>query len=102
MARGSKPGERRGGRKKGARNKATAEIKEIAMPYAKEAVGTLADIMKNGESEAAKVAAANSILDRAFGKAPQAHTGEGGTGPVQHAMRIGWMTEAEAKLRGWA
>jgi hypothetical protein len=98
-----KGGRRSGsGRPRGARNKTTAEVKTIALPYAKEAVATLAQIMRTGESEAAKVAASNSILDRAFGKAPQAHTGENGSGPVKHEMRIGWLTEAEAKLRGWA
>jgi hypothetical protein len=85
----SKGGKRPGaGRPAGARNKATAEVKALALPYAKEAVGHLATLMKSAESEAARVAAIKEILDRAFGKAPQAHTGEDGEGPIRHAIEI--------------
>jgi 2,3-bisphosphoglycerate-independent phosphoglycerate mutase len=76
--RGSKPGERRGGREKGVPNRATAEIKAIAQEYTEQAIKVLADIMVNGESEAARVSAVNALLDRAYGKPSQAieHTGE--------------------------
>ncbi|BAH98978.1 hypothetical protein WSS15_03310 [Acetobacter pasteurianus] len=57
-----------GGRQKGTPNKATREIKEIAQAYTDTAIATLAFIAENGESEAARVSAANSILDRAYGK----------------------------------
>jgi hypothetical protein len=85
MAAGKKTG---GGSRKGKPNKATAEIKAIALPYAKEAVATLASIMQASESDPARVAASKEILDRAFGKAPQAHTGEDGEGPIRHAVEI--------------
>lgn len=85
--RGSKPGERRGGRVKGVPNKATAEIKAIAQPYSAKAVSTLAHIMENGKSERARVSAANSILDRAWGKAPQAVTGPDG-GAIKHEIDL--------------
>lgn len=65
---GKRPGS---GRPKGARNKVTAEIRELAQPYAPEAITTLTRIMRRGESDAARVAAAKEILDRAFGKAAQ-------------------------------
>jgi len=52
-------------------NKATADIKAAAQVYTEDALATLAQIMKAGESEAARVAAANSILDRGFGKPRQ-------------------------------
>jgi hypothetical protein len=65
------------GRPKGARNKATNEAKatlsELAKKYAPEALETLASIMRAGESEAARVTAANSILDRGYGKPVQAN-----------------------------
>ena len=64
---GSKPGERRGGRKKGTPNKATAEIKEAARKHAPEAIKQLANLMKNAESEAARVSAIKEILDRGYG-----------------------------------
>lgn len=68
--RGSKPGERRGGRQKGVPNKATADIKAAAQEYTEEALTALAEVMR-GDSPAARVAAANAILDRAYGKPKQ-------------------------------
>jgi hypothetical protein len=69
---GSKPGERRGGRAKGVPNKATADVRAAAQRYTVEAIEMLASIMRNGESEAARVAAADKILDRAHGRPSQA------------------------------
>lgn len=71
--RGSKPGERRGGRKKGTPNKATRDIKEAARQYTDVALGTLVSIMKGGEGvpPAAQVSAAKEILDRGYGKPSQ-------------------------------
>lgn len=71
MPRGAKPGERRGGRKKGTPNKANADVRAAARVYTVEAIETLAGIMRTGESEQARVSAADKILDRAWGKAPQ-------------------------------
>lgn len=72
MPRGSKPGERRGGRKPGQPNKATADIKEAAREYSADALRVLVDVAMNGDSAAARVSAANAILDRAHGKPTQA------------------------------
>jgi hypothetical protein len=70
MARG---GKRDGaGRPKGAVNKATADIREAAQEYTTEALGVLAKVMRASESDAAKVAAANSILAYGHGKPRQA------------------------------
>jgi hypothetical protein len=88
MPRGSAPGERRGGRQKGTPNKATAEVKEAARAYTADAINTLAQIMKAGESEAARVAAANAILDRGYGKPKQSVEHEGGETPISHVHRI--------------
>lgn len=63
------------GRPKGAVNKVTADIKAAASVYSEAALKALATIMAKGESEAARVAAANSILDRAHGKPKQAIVG---------------------------
>jgi hypothetical protein len=90
-----------GGRKVGTPNKSTVEIKELAQQYAPEAIAELARLMKEAESEAARVTAIKEILDRAYGKSPQALTGEGG-GPIQHQVGVSWMTEEQAKARGWA
>lgn len=97
MAKGIKTG----GRKPGSANKITLEIKALAQQHAATAITELARLMKNADSEAARVAAIKELLDRAYGKSPQAMTGDGG-GPVQHAIKISWMTEAEAnESRGW-
>lgn len=53
-----------------------------ARVYTTEALETLAEVMRKGESDAARVAAADKLLDRGHGKAPQPQTGEGGKGPV--------------------
>lgn len=68
---GSKPGERRGGRKKGSLNKATADVKAAAQKYTASALTTLASIMRSSESDAARVAAIKEILDRGHGKPKQ-------------------------------
>jgi len=75
---GSKPGERRGGRQAGTPNKATAELKAYAGQFTTQAVDVLVSIMASSESDQARVAAANAVLDRAVGKPPQALTGDDG------------------------
>ena len=65
---GARPG---AGRKKGSVNKATADIRAAAQEYTDQALNVLVQIATAGESEAARVAAANSILDRAHGKPRQ-------------------------------
>lgn len=80
---GSKPGERRGGRQKGTPNKITRDVKAAAQAYTQDALDALVHIMKAGESEAARVAAANSILDRGYGKPKQETTLTGpNDGPI--------------------
>jgi hypothetical protein len=80
-------GERFGGRQKGTPNKATAELKEYAGQFTRQAVDALVRIMAKGKSEQARVAAANALLDRAVGKPAQALTGEGGEGPIDTIIR---------------
>ena len=55
--RGSRPGERRGGRQTGTPNKATADVKALAQSYAPEAVKELARLALNAQSEQARVTA---------------------------------------------
>jgi hypothetical protein len=49
-------------------NKAGRDLREVAKEYTPVAMKTLAEICAKGESEAARVAAANALLDRAHGK----------------------------------
>lgn len=71
---GARPG---AGRKRGEPNKVNRDLRELAQHYTPEALDTLASIMRDGESEAARVSAANSILDRGYGKPAQHVTSEG-------------------------
>lgn len=45
--------------------------KQLIYPYREEIIWTLVDIMRNSNSEAAKIKAANSLADRIWGKAVQ-------------------------------
>jgi hypothetical protein len=77
-------GKKTGGRKKGTPNKATADVKALAQNHGETAILTLAEIATDPEQpSAARVAAANSLLDRGYGKPTQAMelTGQDG-GPI--------------------
>ena len=61
-----------GGRQAGTPNKTTASIREAAQQYTDEALKTLVDVMGDETAPpAARVAAANSLLDRGHGKPRQ-------------------------------
>lgn len=69
MARGgARPG---AGRRKGAPNKATADIRALAQVHAEDAMVELARLATEAESEAARVAAIKELFDRGFGKPKQ-------------------------------
>jgi hypothetical protein len=65
---GSKPGERRGGRKAGVPNKATAEIRLLAREHGPEVIAELARLTKEAQSEQARISAGNALLDRGYGR----------------------------------
>lgn len=73
MAKGLKTG----GRVAGTPNKATAEVKELALVFGPAAIQRAAELAglvdgkKAAESEAAQMSALNTILDRAYGKPKQ-------------------------------
>ncbi len=61
-----------GGRQPGTPNKATADVKALAGNYSAQALETLASIMQDDSAPpAARVSAANALLDRAVGKPRQ-------------------------------
>jgi len=69
---GRKPGTpKTGGRRPGAVNKATADIKALAMQHTPDAMQRLHDIAMNSQSDAASVAAIKEMFDRAYGKPKQ-------------------------------
>jgi len=66
-------------RNPGGRPKVVAEVKELARKHTGKAIETLVSIMDNPKTApAARVSAANALLDRGYGKPPQHITGEGG------------------------
>ena len=60
------------GRPSGSTNKSSPEqsqrLSELAKTYTEEALKTLVDVARNGRTDAARVSAANALLDRAYGK----------------------------------
>ena len=60
------------GRPAGASNKASLKqsqrLSELAKAQTGEALNTLLDVARNGRTDAARVSAANAILDRSYGK----------------------------------
>jgi hypothetical protein len=83
---GARPG---AGRKPGVPNKATAEVKELARQYTGNALSTLAAIMGDAEQPAAaRVSAANTLLDRAYGKPTQPIGGDDDTAPIRHVHEL--------------
>lgn len=74
---GYRPGS---GRKPG---KVTATLREIARKHMEKAVDTLVKVLDDDDSPAAaKVAAANAILDRGYGKPTQPIDGDGNGAPI--------------------
>lgn len=76
-------GKRRVGRPPGTKNLKTLEIEAAARAYAGDALKALLHVATKGESEGARVAAAEALLSRGYGKPRQAveHSGPDG-GPL--------------------
>lgn len=66
---GKRPG---AGRKKGRVSQAKRDLAAMAKEHAQVALQTLVEIAQSSDSDAARVAACNSILDRGYGKPRQA------------------------------
>ena len=66
------------GRPLGATNKATSKLKlnlpELAREHTNDAVDTLVEVMKSGQSDSARIAAATVILNRVYGEPSMTHT----------------------------
>jgi hypothetical protein len=60
--------------------KAPVDLRSLARAYTELGIRTLAGIARNSTSDTARVQAIGMLLDRGWGKAPQAHTGEDGNG----------------------
>ena len=60
------------GRPKGVPNKATSEIKALAQAYGPDAIAKLWSLAESADGDSAKVSAIKELLDRGYGKSPQA------------------------------
>jgi hypothetical protein len=63
------------------------DLKSLARSYTETSVRQLAGIAENSESDGAKVSAIALLLERGWGKAPQAHTGPDGEGDIRVTIR---------------
>src|SRR6476661_3511899 len=85
----------------GGRPKVVAEVRELAREHTAGAVQTLVSIKTNTKAApAARVSAANALLDRCYGKPPQHITSEGGPSyvvrmPAPCATAEEWLTTLE-------
>ena len=85
---GARPG---AGRKKGKVGKAKRELAEMAKEHAEAALLTLVEIATGDCAASARVSAATAILDRAYGKPPQA---------LEHAAKGDPFKQLAAELFG--
>ncbi len=68
--------------------KTLTEIRSLARSHTRSAINVLLAVMRNTKAPApARIAAANAILDRGWGKAPQA-IGNGDDGALELIHRI--------------
>ena len=67
--------------------KSLTEIRSLARSRTSSALNVLIAVMRDAKSPpAARIAAANAILDRGWGKPPQAHNGEDGALELIHRI----------------
>lgn len=80
----------------GGRPKAIARVREAAREHTETALDILLGIARDGQSEAARVSAANSILDRAWGKPAQPLDGDGEGGPILNGIEVTFIRRSDA------
>ena len=66
---GARPG---AGRPNGSHNMLTLEVRELALQHGPAALAALVKLSKKAKSESVELAAIREILDRAYGRPPQA------------------------------
>lgn len=72
------------------RPKTVGPVRDLAREHTFEAVKTLVEVMKDKAAPpSARVTAADKILERGWGKAPQPLDGDGEGGPVK--MLVSWL-----------
>jgi Family of unknown function (DUF5681) len=69
---------------------------KLAQAHSVEALERLIELMRQKKSPKIALKAAELILDRAWGKAPQAITGEAGQGPIK--LEVMWKSQDVATI----
>lgn len=88
MARG---GARKGaGRKRGVPDSIKLSVKSLASVHGQKAIEELARIAFKAEKDETRVSALKELLDRAYGKSPQAIVGSDDDPPVKTILEIAW------------
>ena len=82
----------------GGRPRGHGDLRELARKHTLTALRTLAEIAERGENESARVAAANAILDRGWGK-PTQHIDADLGGSLEHRISLMSPTERLTRLR---
>ena len=77
----------------GGRPKGFAELRDFARHHTVAAIEKLVSIMATGQSEQAQLLAANSLLDRGWGKPTQAIAGDPEGTPLIHEHRTAILAE---------
>ena len=78
------------------RPKKYAEVTKLAQSYSVEAIERLAELMRDKRAKAIALRACEVLLERAWGKCPQAITGELGQGPVK--LEVSWKNSEVATI----
>lgn len=79
----------------GGRKAVPKEITIAAQMLCPEAVKTIGDLMRSSDDNNIRLKAANSLLDRGYGRPPQSVQLEGGDSPIEHLFK--W---ADAQTKG--
>src|SRR5215469_6312573 len=80
----------------GGRPKGHGDLRELARQHTEDALATLVEICRNGENEGARIAAANALLDRGWGKPTVAVIAC--DPPAAITMDFGWTPRPPASL----
>jgi hypothetical protein len=78
------------GRQKGALNRYSGEMRELAKGYGPKVIEGLWQIFETGDTASARVAAGRELLDRGYGRPAQAVTGAD-EGPVTIKHIVTWL-----------
>src|SRR3954454_8634554 len=69
------------------RKRVPSDLRSLARGHTALSIKVLAGIAQNGQTDAARVAAATALLDRGWGRPPQAITGEDAEGSIKVLIR---------------